>query len=391
MPLQIPHPKTPLHLYRHLLREASYLPPLCRPWIASRIQDRYRDCALKTDAKPYVQEAHHYLRYLRSANAGHVARVLHLCYLATGRVGKRRRQLARLFLSHAPPADTDSLDDGTSSTGSQGIFPPRPDAVATTSTSTSRSRQETPERVGGAREPDWLDNWAMDKIQIVAASQVAQQGGDWPHTMRKSHDPKRGIPTENAFGRPFPKKVARNKLKRHYASILHQLLPPLPQGEWDQLKALANGETNTPGDMRMSPRRTIAQPVLGGGTGNEGSKDQNWDWMQYVTKPVRMIERKNSRKMKSLTSALDQDPRGQSRPVGVRTLGSRTLRRAIYGRLFAISPAMAQNPKSGKWVVKWGSHDLKVSKPTAAHDLQFFEGVDKNGKIPKTKPTQTPT
>ena len=356
MPLQIPQPNTPLYLYRHLLREASYLPPLCRPWIASRIKARYRDCQYTKVAKPYIKEAHHWLRYLRSANAGHVSRLLRLCYLATGRVGKRRRQLSTFFLTKLPHANTADLDntDPINGTGAN------PDD----------------------REPDWLDNWVVSKIQPLAKSQVqhqnSTQSGDWPQAMRRSLDPNSTIPTENSFGRPFPKRVMRNKLKRHWASILRQILPPLPQGEWDRLKDLASGRATGPEDFKLPPRRPLARSISGEGSENEGDEG-GWDLTEYATKPVRAIERKSSRRMKSLTGALDQDPRGQGRPIGVRTLGNRTLRRGVYGRVFECSPKMTEAPNSKNWKVEWGSSEIRLSKP-AAGELDFFKGVDQRGK-----------
>ncbi|RYP76655.1 hypothetical protein DL770_007194 [Monosporascus sp. CRB-9-2] len=374
MPLQIPHPNTPLHLYRHLLREASYLPPLCRPWIASRIQTRYRDCQHTNDPKSHVKEAHHYLRYLRSANAGHVDRLLHLCYLATGRVGKRRRQLATLFLSKRPPENTASLESDVPSND-------RPSKGSSKTPAPTLGKKSSPEAAEEGREPDWLDNWAVDRLHAVAASQVEHQGGDWPQAMRRSYDPKRALPTENAFGRPFPKKVARNKLKRHYASVLKQLLPPLPQGEWDRLRDLANGAEGTENEMTTPPRRVVARPTLKEPRDKDPEDwDWDWDWVQYVTKPVRAVERKNSRKMKSLTGEPDQDPRGQGRPIGVRLMRSRKIRRGIYGRVFELANTMTQNPRSGKWTVTWGSSERKLSKPTAT-DLGIFQGVDDSGKL----------
>ncbi len=386
MPLQIPHPNTPLHLYRHLLREASYLPPLCRSWITSRIQTRYRDCKHKQYAKPHIQDAHHQLRYIRSANAGHADRLLHLCQLATGRVGKRRRQLVTSYLTKHPPTDTASLDndalaDHKNSTGTAGS--------TTTLAITSFDSKSNSDAVIEGRESDWLDNWDINKLHAIAASQLAAQGGTWPHTVRRSYDPKRALPTENSFGRPFCKRLARNKLKRHYASVLRGIMAPLPQGEWDRLKDLANGNTSDPDDMTMPPRRPVAQSILKEGEPSRETGDQNWDWMQYVTKPVRAVERRNSRTMKSLTGELDHDPRGQGRPIGVQTLGSRKLRRGIYGRIFELSPSMTQNPKSGRWSIKWGSSELKISKP-ATMDLDFFQGVDKDGKVPNRTAARNP-
>ena len=219
-------------------------------------------------------------------------------------------------------------------------------------------------------------------ILSLAKSQTQHQhsahSGDLPQTMRRTIDPKRAIPPENSFGRPFPKRVVRNKLKRHWAAVLHQLLPPLPQGEWDRLKDLANGRPTGPADFKLPPRRPLARLISGMGLENRGNMEV-WDWTQYVTRPVRAIERKNSRQMKSLTGALDQDPRGQGRATGVRVLGNRTLRRGVYGRVFEASPTMKEVPESKKWKVEWGTNEIKLSRP-ATSELDFFKGVDSRGK-----------
>ncbi|CAJ2512548.1 Uu.00g055630.m01.CDS01 [Anthostomella pinea] len=347
MPLQIPHPTAPLHLYRQLLREASYLPPLCRPWIASRIQTRFRDCRSKEDPKPYVQQAHHSLRYLRSANGGHLERLLHLCYLATGRVGKRRRRLSAAYLSQRPANDTAGLEDEV------------------------KSLQDD-NTLSADRAPDWLDNWAVDKIFAIASSQVERQSKDWPHLMRRQLRPKDVIPTENSFGRPLHKGLARNKLKRHWASVLRQLLPPLPSGEWERLRALTRGEAGAD-ELRSPVRRPVAQST------SDLTNPIQWDWAKYVTRPARANERGNSRKMKSLTAEEGEDPRGPARPIGVRVLGPRKLKRGLYGRVWDASPIIERNSRNGKWLVTWGNNDPKLSPPST-RDLVFFQDVGKAGR-----------
>ncbi|KAI1078010.1 hypothetical protein F5B20DRAFT_250264 [Whalleya microplaca] len=355
MPLQIPHPSAPLHLYRHLLREASYLPPLCQPYITERIRDRFRDCSEPhRDTKVYIKEAHHSLRYLRSATAGHVERLLHLCYMATGRVGKRRRQLASALLAPSPSMNSSELD------------------------------QSIRLKIAHShREPDWLDNWSTGKIKAIAASQVQQQSNAWPQQMRRMFDPIRAIPNENSFGRPLTNRLSRNKLKSHWASVLHQLLPPLPRGEWDQLGALVHGQAE-PMHYQMPKRRPVAQSA------SVTTEDaEQWDWTKYVTAPVRSIERGSSRRMKSLTGQQDEDPRGQGRPIGVRVLGPRRFRRALYGRVWETSPVVQQKPQTGKWGITWGKSDPKVSNP-ARKDFMFFQGIDQNGKLKRPTRSTTP-
>ncbi|KAI8959922.1 hypothetical protein F5Y11DRAFT_286380 [Daldinia sp. FL1419] len=341
MPLQIPHPNTPLHLYRHLLREATYLPLLCRPWVTERIQARFRDCRQKPDPKPHIKDAHHYLRYIRSANTGDVNRMLRLCYFATGRIGKRRRILGRTELSSDPPSNSAELEERVT-------FPN-----------------------GKPRAPDWLDNWSEEKIMAIAASQHQHQGKNLPFNMRRNVDPERTIPKENCFGRPLTAKLARNKRKKHWVSILRQLLPPLPRGEWDQLGAIARGEADAK-YYTMPPRRRVAQSLS---TSHDASKPI---WTDFVTKPIRSLERGSSRRMKSLSGREDEDPRGHGRPIGVRVLGRRRLRRSLYVGVWQASPIVEKNPRSKKWSITWGHSEQPISKPRKK-DLQFFQGINQAG------------
>ncbi|KAI0173142.1 hypothetical protein GGR52DRAFT_374734 [Hypoxylon sp. FL1284] len=343
MPLQIPHPNTPLRLYRHMLREATYLPLLCRPWITSRIQDRFRDCSHTDNPNFYIKEAHHYLRYLRSANAGHLRRMLRLCLHATGRVGKRRRILGRTELHAEPPSNSGKLEEVAKLANSK------------------------------PQNPDWIENWHIDKVRAIAFSQSSQQGSNWPHAMRKKVDPRRVIPTENCFGLPLSKKLHRNKLKRHWANVLKRLLPPLPRGEWDQLGALARGEAD-PQHYQSPTRRPVAKPIRVPRS-STSSETRTTSWEDFVTKPVRRLERGNSRAMKSLTSEEDQDPRGHGRPIGLRVLAQRKIRRGIYDLIWKMTPLVNKNPRSGNWSVTWGGREPQLVGRPRKKDMQFFEGI----------------
>ncbi|KAI1206032.1 uncharacterized protein F4807DRAFT_243142 [Annulohypoxylon truncatum] len=358
MPLQIPHPNTPLHLYRHLLREATYLPPLCRPWVTSRIKARYRDCQYAREPKRYIKDAHHHLRNFRSANDGNVKRLLRLCYMATGRAGKRRRLLGRSELSSEPAATSAELDEKT--------------ILANLNEQQFR---------------DWMDNWDIEKVKAIAQSQVERSEKDLPHQMRRIIDPKKSIPTENSFGRPLAKKLARNKLKKHWAQVLRQLLPPLPRGEWDRLGSLSRGKAD-PQHYKLPTRRPVAQLMA-----QEDSPDPDDKlpfWANLVTRPMRMIQRPNSRKMKSLSGGEDEDPRGHGRKIGVRVMNHRKMRRGIYLKVWEASPIVDKNPRTGRWNVTWGNHQPKVSRPRNK-DLQFFQGVNESGLPIQSTPTRKET
>ncbi|KAI0508862.1 hypothetical protein F5B22DRAFT_619004 [Xylaria bambusicola] len=361
MPLQIPHPKTPLHLYRHLLRESTYLPALCRPWVAWRIQQRFRDCRDKQPATTSINKAHTSLRYLRSANAGNIHRIERLCFMATGRVGKRRRILTSSQLARAPPTDTTALEQSrvqnvVTSSPSNGA----PGVTSASATPTSH---------------DWLENWSIDMIEALARSQVSQQARDWPQNMRRALDTRHITTGTNCFGQPYGRKLVRNKLKKHWASVLKQILPPLPRGEWDHLAALVQAQPSTD-ELKIPSRRPVARPVQGHSL---ASMSEPWDWTQHVLKPARVIERGSSRKQKSLTGKEDQDPRGHGNPIGVRVISPRVLQR-LYARIWNMSPLMEKKPGMQKWSVSWGKEEDRISAPSP-RDLFFFEGVANDGSL----------
>ncbi|KAI5919169.1 hypothetical protein F4810DRAFT_518458 [Camillea tinctor] len=374
MPLQIPHPNTTLHLYRHLLREASYLPNLCRPWVLNRMKFQFRD---RRDAPEprYIEQAHYSLRLLRSVNAGHVERMMRLFYMATGRIGKRRRQLARVHL--CKPL-------GTSYTA---------DAATADAAALEKDGKQNPKE----RDPDWLDNWMLDKVRTLARVQAEKQTPSWPHDMRSNLDPAKVIPAENAFGRPLTPKLRRNKLKKFWTSVIHQLLPPLPREEWDALGVLARGEAAKE-EYYLRPRRPVARSLLidaedledhgdakdpAHSKELEGLKESEEpvtpkEWTAYVTRPARVVERGSSRKMKSLTGEEDQDPRGHGRPIGTRDLNYRNRKlQRLYARVWEACPIMEQRD-NGKWSVVWGNSEIKVSRPKPT-ELIFFKGVKLNG------------
>ncbi|KAI1267021.1 hypothetical protein F5Y18DRAFT_354526 [Xylariaceae sp. FL1019] len=343
MPLQIPHPSTTLHLYRHLLREASYLPNLCRHYIANRIKVRTRHCRYARDPLPYVKSAHASLRFLRSANAGHENRLHRLFLMATGRVGRRCRVLSKDGLAAAPPSTTVELE-------AQRVLFKR-------------------------RKPDWLDGWSVPMIQALAKSQFNNQKPNWPKTMRKTLDPEPMLAAGNVFQRPFRPVTVRNKTKKHWVSVLEQILPPLPRAEWDRLGRLARGEVDI-NQLKLPARRPVAQ------TGQDEVTelvDTSWDWSVHAMRPSRVVQRANSRPMKSLTGMEDQDPRGHGRPIGVRLITPRKLQR-MYRHIWEMTPSI--NESNDRKFIKWG----KIERPlttASTGDTQFFSGVNAQGKLPK--------
>lgn len=135
------------------------------------------------------------------------------------------------------------------------------------------------------------------------------------------------IPGLNSWGRPLPVKRVKNLKKRWYAKILETVLPPLPRQEWERLRDLALGDIPWPGPIT----RRGALP---------------------------RSERINHSNPHRLTP--------------------RYMRRT-WARVFAQCPVMAQDEKSGRWLIEWGKVEQIVGDSsylrTEDRDV-FFADID---------------
>lgn len=230
--------------------------------------------------------------------------------------------------------------------------------------------------------PSWLEGWDLEKVRILAESQYSHQEEmkAWvkENKVRRTVDPRLAVERENCWGNTFKPKQITTKLKKHWKSVLKSLMPPLPQREWNTLKALAEG-TASEDLWKMPSRRPVAKPMET--QGSSANSEALWDWEQYATFPIRCLERKNSRKKLALSGSSDDNPNYHGRPIGVRVPKARFLKRSIYSRVWQAAPLLTE-ASSDKWAVTWGNSGQKVttSKPLTS-DLQFFQGVDKKGKI----------
>ncbi|KAI1813215.1 hypothetical protein GGS20DRAFT_491908 [Poronia punctata] len=350
MPLQIPHPVTPIHLYRHLLRETTYLPPICRTFVAHRIENSFQKRRHEAEPAKYVKRAHAGLRYLRSVNAGHFARLERLCLMATGRLGKRRRHLVAEYLKRPPAANTDELEAQAQARPLYGTKP--------------------------VKEHDWLEDWDVDKLLVLAQSQVKAQKHYWPRETTRALDPKRVLATKNCFKQGPGPRLARNRLKRFFAPILDSLMPPVPKSEWLELQSVVQEDSRHKA-LRIPPRRPVAR--LAEEDGRPEAQSDEWDWSQHALYPSRVLEAGSSRKMKSLTGQEDQDPRGHGRAIGLKRIALPQVRR-IYNRIWQMTPVMEKKAEGGGWSVTWGGGPTKLTTAPSA-DFFLFQGVERTGKV----------
>ncbi|KAJ4289349.1 hypothetical protein N0V88_007100 [Collariella sp. IMI 366227] len=340
--LRIPHPQTPLHLYRHLRREASYLPPLARTFADSQIEARFRksqkDEANKCQKR--LRNAHHELRILRAANAGDMARMQRVLFRAFGRVGRRRRELMTDLLARDPPKNTEELEKYIAELA----------AIAT---------EERP--------VDWLDSWDVDRLRALARSQAQAElpNPPKPDLTLKQTQPTKVIPEENSWGRQLTPKLARTKLKNMWRLVADKCMAPLPREEWEKLGSIVKGEVPD-AKWLPPPRRPVAQCLAGPEEG------RSWNWQYYATKPVAVVDRPARRRSKLLSGAVDDNsPGGDPLPIGRHNFTPRTWRRMME-HVWKLSPTIEKAPSGRGWNIEWGKTEFKpVSASTGS--LEFFK------------------
>lgn len=356
-----------LHIYRGLLRQASYLPPVCQPYIKQQIVSRFRRHAADQPTCPQtkrrVRQARHDLRFLYAATNGLVDNLYRILLLVFGRTGSRRRLLIHALLRQDPPVDSAQLEAAIAR-----------DTDARTYTAKDGSLAQRP--------PDWLDKWDIRKLRALAASQAKRGPAHSPRPDIKPSqtDPAARLPRVNIWERPLPAKLARSKLRKEYVRLINRILPPLPTSDWQTLRALALGHADSSALCQMPPRRPPAAP-LHGDHGDHGAST-HWRWRAYATEPVRSVDRASSRSQRGRTGLPAPGPHGQSAPIGLRRYTPRLLRR-LYAKVWEMTPAMEAKPGvEGKWDIAWGKVTKDVPVAAAAHTT-FFEGapeVTRTGK-----------
>ncbi|KAI3396648.1 hypothetical protein diail_11825 [Diaporthe ilicicola] len=353
-----------LHIYRDLLRQASYLPPICQPYIRQQIVSRFRRHAFDQPASPQtrrrVRRARHDLRYLHGANNGLVDNLLRILLLVFGRAGSRRRLLVHALLRPDPPADSAQLEAAIAH-----------DAAARTYTAKDGSLAQRP--------PDWLDKWDTHKLRALASSQARRGPAHSPRPDIKPNqtDPATRLPKCNIWERPLPAKLARSKLRKEYVRLINRVLPPLPASDWHTLRALALGHADSSALCQMPTRRPPATHRQGGQCAST-----QWRWHAYATEPVRSVDRASSRAQRGRTGQQAPGPHGQGAAIGLHRYTPRLLRR-LFAKIWEMTPTMEAIPGAeGKWNIVWGRVAKDVPVAAAAH-AGFFEGdpeLNRTGK-----------
>ncbi|KAK0670151.1 hypothetical protein QBC41DRAFT_98208 [Cercophora samala] len=352
--LQPPPPTVTLGLYRQLLRESSYLPSLARPHVDHQIKDRFRRYQKgpvdEDRLRQKLKDAHHQLRVLRAANAGDKDRMHKILLKAFGRTGSRRRDLFSSLVRRSLPATSEELETWVSRTRAWSVD----------------------------RDPDWLDGWdteallAFAKVQAKTSLAASPRG---PLLHKHLVSPEREIPNQNVYGKPFPEKVIRTKIKKLYASLADRILPPLSESEWDKLALVAEGKFEEAG-WYIPSRRPVGKSLVEHDDKNAG----DWKWQLYATRPAALVDIAQNKKQRLLSGATDENtPYGNSQPLNRHLYTPRFWKRLMKS-IWLLTAKRAQDPEKGGHVITWARAPFQPPTPTAS-EVEFFRSLPVDAEL----------
>lgn len=285
------------HLLRAILRQATYLPdPQARKWIASHALRRFRDylptvkpvAVLEQRWPTQIREARKALSELRRANAGELKPLVKVLHLTYGRIGKRRRELLKPLL---PVLDSPEIAPALPSLN--------------------------------------------DKLKALLVSQLRAAPPPLTRPNPRSLTPK--FSNLNSWERPMPQKRVANMTRDWYAAMLHRVVPPLPELDWQRLRRLALGLDKFQGPI---PRRSNSKNPL----------------------------QQKSALEKELGCAPATTSSGPTTLVHGHTFTASFMRRR-WASVFAQCPLMSWDSASTKWKVEWGNDVLNTALRLKASSL----------------------
>ncbi|KAH7376923.1 hypothetical protein B0T11DRAFT_315100 [Plectosphaerella cucumerina] len=380
--LELALPVDPRHLYRHLIREASYLPGICRPFVNTRIRAgfvRSKEAIYQGRRKqppptglddPQTKAIHHGLRQLRglrAVNLGDTMRIDRLMHHVFGRSGKRRRELLVPLLRPPTPRDSAELQKHLEQ---QKAGPP-----------VDSNGKQLP-----MRRPD---GWDKTKVLKHVQSQIKHQSTTSPSVWMRignqtPHNPQRELiklPPVDHFGKPINERRVRKAMERWWKAAATKLAPPVEKSEWERLRAAAAGELPEH-DWKFAPRRPIARSL----EAPTPAVTSEWDWKPLVDRSASFIGRPVIRQQWRLTGKRETgpfEPHKQKRE-GLR---ARALQRT-YDRIWNATPYVEEDPETlATKAIHWGSiRGLQTQLPVAtAADARIFAG-----EVVKTTPRLGP-
>ncbi|KAI6785508.1 uncharacterized protein J7T54_007151 [Emericellopsis cladophorae] len=362
-----PAPSHPLHLYRHLLRQTSYLPPVLSPTFRARLRRTFRQNRYqKTHVPRRIARAKASLRTLSAANNGDSKCMRHLIDEGFGRSGKRRATLLRQFLVPEGPQDSDALEALTS--GNQ------QSVQRSTAATEGEQNPEATHLKSKKQKYGFLQAWDRPKLLRFLKSQKDQMGAAsadrgvlWNVGDIKSVKEDNEVPELNKWGKPPGETLVRAKQAKFWKRNVEKILPPLGRGEWEMLEKLSIGlQAEGDKEYRIPDKRTPAKTA-----------DAAWDWKEYAVKPTSHIERAAQVKQRQRHGDLSGNPYlGRAKRDSV---SDRWYRRT-YGQAWRKSAYVEVDPNKLKKKFAWGGAPPLAPGP-APEQMDVFQGVRARGEV----------
>lgn len=343
------------HVYRALLRAATYLPDsAARTYTHDTVVKRFRATSDKIRFRSRHGElpkilidryhGHKSISSLRRtankierAGLGSSDDLKDVLMRAYGRLGRRRRELlSRLMMKE------------------ESEIPPDDEALEL--------------MINNALHREALRFGPGSKFQVLRNSQMVNQT-EVTRKSRRLRDIK--IPKENMWGRPTPLKLQASLKRKKFAWTLDRMFPPLPDYEWNRLRDLATGVLPI---EEPRPRRPRA-----GGRGRYEDDESTAELLKYFTTPIEVSKPRLNQVTideTGVTVWMKDGPELDSRKLHRHS--TRYMRR-IYASIWNITPKMEQNAVTGDWTATWGFasplQEGRISVPGPA-DLELFEGSE---------------
>jgi hypothetical protein len=345
------------HVLRGILRECTYLPDqFAASWIRQHALSRFRtyearnkgragDEAYEKRLETVRRKSRQAMYQLQRANEGDRKMLMKALSTAYGRTGKRRRELLQPLISiKGHKVEENASAEQLAAKLPDASMHPSTSARQPSTSASALDRKPVKDRAIGpvkAQVRAYINDLPA-QLRALVQSQITAS----PPTIARRNPRRLGveIPELNTWMKPMPDVRVKNKLSDWYANLLSTVQPPLPEKEWDQLRALALGITRAqplkPRRKNLTPPPSVLEMVV-----TRGKLPDNFFWKDY---------------------AHNINPRYMQR---------------LWAEVFSQCSLMKYDSANDKWNVIWGHHVLNDSKLGRKSDAAATPGARKDTEV----------
>lgn len=345
------------HVLRGILRECTYLPDqFAASWIRQHALSRFRtyetrnkgragDESYEKRLETVRRKSRQAMYQLQRANEGDRKMLMKALSMAYGRTGKRRRELLQPLTSiKEHKVDENASAEINAAKLLDASMHPSTSARQPATSTTTQNQKPTKDRSTGpvkAQIKAYMNDLPAS-LRALVQSQITAS----PPTIARRNPRRLGveIPELNTWMKPMPEVRVKNQLSDWYAGLLSTVQPPLPDNEWDRLRALALGITRA---QPPKPRRT------------------------NLTPPPSVLE---------LVVKRGKLPDSLFRKDYAHNINPRFMQR-LWAEVFSQCSLMKYDSANEQWTVIWGHHVLNDSKLDRKSDAAATPDVGKTTDV----------